>query len=391
MSAIRVGLIGLSGATDYKGTAWAPSAHLPFLQRSEHFTIAALLNTSVESAQAAIEKYSLPKDTKAYGDPQGRFIHVTRLLDNIDLKDLANDPDIDLVVCVVRVDRHFQTVRPSLEAGKTVFVEWPLDRNLEVARETAALAAAHDAKTVVGLQACYAPVVRKLRQLVHEGAIGRVLSSSLLGSCGNDVATESRNVRYFLNRTVGGNLMSIHVGHTLETVNSVLGEFKAFTSSCAISRPELDIVDYADGGRVIEKSVHNTVPDQILMHGTTETSNAFVTINLYAGKEMPGLPRLDWRIQGEKGWLRVTSPMLFLNVGTPETKLELYSTESGQVEEVKVDKEEWDALPIPAQNIARLYEAYRKGEWYPTFDWAVRRHELIDGMWKRYDQGIQFS
>lgn len=73
MSTIRVGLIGLSGATDYQGTAWAPNAHLPFLQRSDHFTIAALLNTSVESAQAAIEKYNLPKDTKAYSDPQGVF------------------------------------------------------------------------------------------------------------------------------------------------------------------------------------------------------------------------------------------------------------------------------------------------------------------------------
>jgi predicted dehydrogenase len=141
-------------------------------------------------------------------------------VDSIDLKDLANDPNIDLVVCVVRVDRHFQTVRPSLEAGKTVFVEWPLDRNLEVAKEMAALAAAHNAKTIVGLQASYAPVVRKLRLLVHSGAIGRVLSSTLLGSCGNEVASESKNVRYFLDRTVGGNLMSIHVGHTLEAVNA---------------------------------------------------------------------------------------------------------------------------------------------------------------------------
>ncbi|RHZ46496.1 uncharacterized protein CDV56_103032 [Aspergillus thermomutatus] len=375
MPTIRVGLIGLSGATDYEGTAWAPNAHLPYLQRSEYFTITALLNSSVESARAAIKKYSLPTDTKAYGNPQ----------------DLANDPDIDLVVCVVRVDRHFQTVRPSLEAGKTVFVEWPLDRNLDVAKEMAALAAAHNAKTIVGLQASYAPVIRKLRQLVDEGVIGRVMSSTLLGSCGNDVASESKNVRYFLDRTVGGSPMSIHVGHTLETVTSVLGEFKAFTSSCAISRPELDLVDYADGGKVVEQSVRNTVPDQILMHGTTEKSDAFVSINLYAGKEMPGLPRLDWRIQGEKGWLRVTSPMLFLNVGTPETKLELYRTESGQVEEVQVDEDEWDSLPIPAQNIARLYEAYRKGEWYPTFDWALRRHELIDGMWKRFDQGIHLS
>lgn len=42
---------------------------------------------------------------------------------------------ITSIVCVVRVDRHFQTVHPSLEAGKTVFVEWPLDRNLDWQRE----------------------------------------------------------------------------------------------------------------------------------------------------------------------------------------------------------------------------------------------------------------
>ncbi|THC98087.1 hypothetical protein EYZ11_002439 [Aspergillus tanneri] len=37
------------------------------------------------------------------------------------------------------------------------------------------------------------------------------------------------------------------------------------------------------------------------------------------------------------------------------------------------------------QNIARLYEAYRKNEWYPIFDWALKRHEMIDGMWKKFD------
>jgi predicted dehydrogenase len=74
MSPIRVGLIGLSGASaeDYEGTSWTPNAHLPFLTKSPHFEIVALLNSSAESARAAIEKYNLPSDTtKAYGNPQG--------------------------------------------------------------------------------------------------------------------------------------------------------------------------------------------------------------------------------------------------------------------------------------------------------------------------------
>lgn len=119
---------------------------------------------------------------------------------------------------MVRVDRHLQTVRASLEAGKPVYVEWPLDKNLEVAKELASLANEHKAKTLVGIQASFSPVIRKMRDLVNEGAIGRVLSSRLLGSCGNQLTSESKNVRYFLDRTVGGSRMSIHTGHTLEAV-----------------------------------------------------------------------------------------------------------------------------------------------------------------------------
>ncbi|KAF7596211.1 hypothetical protein BBP40_002743 [Aspergillus hancockii] len=371
MSPIRVGLIGLSGASgeDYKGTAWAPSAHLPFLTKSPHFEIVALLNSSAESAQAAITNHGLPSETKAYGDPQ----------------DLANDPDVDLVVCSVRVDRHFLTVRPSLVAGKAVYVEWPLDRNLEVAKEMAALAAKHNAPTIVGIQGSFSPIIRKLRSVVESGEIGRILSSTAIGGFGNDIDAESKNIRYFLDREVGGSPMTIHVGHVVEFVTAVLGEFNIFRSFASISRPTLDIKDYGKGGKIVEEGVRNTVPDQILAYGTVEPSKAAVTIKLHAGKEFPGAPRLDWRIQGEKGWLRLTSPLLFLNVGGPGIKVEIAKYETGTVEELTPELDEWDELPIPAHNIARLYEAYRKNEWYPTFDWALKRHEAIDGIWKQFD------
>ncbi|KAE8395588.1 hypothetical protein ETB97_012840 [Aspergillus alliaceus] len=373
MSPIRVGLIGLSSAAGgaYGGTAWAACAHLPYLTKSPHFKVVALLNSSVESAKAAIQKYNLPSEIKAYGNPQ----------------DLADDPNVDLVVCSVRMDRHFLTVRPSLIAGKAVYVEWPLDRNFEVAKEMAALAAKHNAKTLVGLQGSYAPIVRKLRSVVESGEIGRILSSTVLGSFGNNTDAESENVRYFLDREVGGSPMTIHVGHTIETVTSVLGQFKKFNSSSWISRPTLDIKDYTTG-EVVEAAARNTVPDQIVATGITESSNAQVAIRLYAGKEFPGQPRLDWRIQGEKGWARLTSPMFFLNVGSTETKIEISDNETGNVREVsgEVEADEWDELPTPAHNIARLYEAYRQDEWVPTFDWALKRHETIEGMWKQFDE-----
>jgi predicted dehydrogenase len=134
--------------------------------------------------------------------------------------DLAADPDVDLVVVSVRVDRHFLTVKPSIIAGKDVFVEWPLDRNPAIAKEMAELAKAHDSKTVVGLQASFSPWVRKIKETVDSGTIGRVLSSILIAPLGAGGATLNKNYRYLTDRAVGGNFITIHVAHALEFIIS---------------------------------------------------------------------------------------------------------------------------------------------------------------------------
>ncbi|KAK3197499.1 hypothetical protein GRF29_216g438733 [Pseudopithomyces chartarum] len=112
---LRTALIGLSSSAI---TSWASSAHLPGLltpKGRSTLPITALLNSSVAAAQASIEKYGLDPSTKAYGSPE----------------DLANDPDIDLVICNTRVDKHFETILPSVRRGKDVFVEWPVAGNVQ--------------------------------------------------------------------------------------------------------------------------------------------------------------------------------------------------------------------------------------------------------------------
>lgn len=56
-----------------------------------------------------------------------------------------------------------------------------------------------------------------------------------------------------------------------------------------------------------------------------------------------------------------------------------------------MDTDEWDALPRHARNVARLYEAFWKGEseGIVTFEAAVRRHEMIDGIYEAWDKGEQ--
>jgi predicted dehydrogenase len=98
------------------------------------------------------------------------------------LAELAKDPEIDLVVCSVRVDRHLATIRPSLKAGKDVYVEWPLGKSLAEAKELLKLKNEGGVKkAVVGLQARQAPLIKKLKELIQEGRIGEVYSSTWVG------------------------------------------------------------------------------------------------------------------------------------------------------------------------------------------------------------------
>lgn len=68
MAPIRVGIIGLSKAAK---SSWASAGHLPYLTNCNgKYEIIALCNSSVTSAQSAIEAYGLPSTTKAYGKPE---------------------------------------------------------------------------------------------------------------------------------------------------------------------------------------------------------------------------------------------------------------------------------------------------------------------------------
>jgi len=118
------------------------------------------------------------------------------------------------VVVNTRVDLHAKVLLPSIRKGKDVFCEWPLDRNEAVAREILEAAREGGGKTVVGLQGRFNPVVNKVKCLIEEGRIGKVLSSTLVGMTGNSGADESVKVRYMNERKVGGNILTIHFGHS---------------------------------------------------------------------------------------------------------------------------------------------------------------------------------
>jgi len=161
MAPIRVGLVGLSTTSD--STNWAVVAHLPYLQSSPKYEIVALCNSSVDKAKASIEKYNLPPTTKAYGSPE----------------ELAKDADIDLAVCVVAVERHYEILKPILEAGKDIYTELPLAQTMDQVRELEALAREKGVRTMFGMQGQANPVANAAKRIIDQGKIGKVLTTNV--------------------------------------------------------------------------------------------------------------------------------------------------------------------------------------------------------------------
>ena len=199
MAPIRVAIIGLSASAK---TSWAADGHLPYLLSStgrSKYQIVALLNSTTAAAKNAIATYGLPASTKAYGHPQ----------------DLADDPDIELVVNNTRVDVHDTTIRPSIEAGKDVYVEWPLTHSLVASTALHDLAVQKNVRTIVGLQGRLSPVVLKITELLSSGKVGTVLSSNVRASgylLGRDWLP--KGLAYFAEREVGGNPVTIAFAHS---------------------------------------------------------------------------------------------------------------------------------------------------------------------------------
>ncbi|KAK3062040.1 hypothetical protein LTS18_004950 [Coniosporium uncinatum] len=371
MAPLRVAFIGLSRSS---GSSWGSSAHLPYLlAHPTKYSITALLNSSVESAKKAIQDYDLPPSTKAYGSPE----------------ELAKDSDIDVVVCSVRVDKHGQALMPILRSpsfkGKAVYSEWPLGRDLAEAREMLDAAEANGMKHVVALQARASPVVRKVKEVIESGKLGKVLSSVWTGAAFNGGGREMESMRYTQDRSVGGNVMTIHGGHTLDSVLFALGaEFDPYNVILGNQRPETQIINKATG-EVVDTVIKDT-HDTIFIHGRL-LNGVLLSYNLRGNKPFPGAegPGLLWRVNGEKGEIQVTASGVMLNVGGyDDITIKVFDFASEKVETIPWE-DEFKKLPAPARNIGRQYESIYSGGDLGIVDWkqAVERHAHIEEMYAR--------
>lgn len=349
-----VGIVGVEPAR-----SWAARGHIPALRAlSDSFAIIGVANTSKASAEAAAVATGVPR---AFAD----------------VAELVAAPDVDIVTVAVKVPPHLEIVKAAISAGKHVYCEWPLGNSLAEAEQMAALARARGVLGVVGTQARLAPEIEYLRQLIAEGFVGDVLSTTLVArggalQGGGSIPTK-KTWAYLLDRSNGATLLTIPVGHTLAALRDVFGELAEVFSVLAVRRPTALA---ADTGEILPV----TAPDQVLVSGRF-ASGVPISIHYVGGAPRDG-DGLLWQIHGSKGDIRVSGP-------SGHTQMVPLSLEGARGEEKM-----FTPLEVPASyrfgwpndvepgNVARLYARMARDlrdgtRTAPSFDDAVALHQII--------------
>jgi predicted dehydrogenase len=348
---LGVGIIGLSASR-----GWAAAAHVPALRALPNYEIRALSASTPESARAA-------------GDAFG----VGTVF--CDHEELVAQRDVDVVAVTVKVPHHRELVSAAIAAGKAVYCEWPLGRDVGEATAMAALAARRRVRTVVGLQGRQAPAVEFVADLLRDGYVGDVLSTTMIGlSIAGDSVVRANE--YMLDNANGANLLTIAVGHSLDTLNYVLGEFAELSAVSDVRRP---LIKIEETGQEVVK----TAADQIAVIGTLVSG---ATASIHVREAVAGGTGFLWEINGSDGTLRISAQAPFPGIVPLTVAGARGGDESVELSVPDAMTNKWPAITslqgTPAFNVGRTYAAFARDietgkHTVADFADAVRRHEVI--------------
>ena len=354
---IRVGIIGANA-----NYGWSKRAHLPALLGMPDFELTAVCTSRPETAA----------ESKAFYGSKLAFHDYT---------EMANHPEVDIVVVSVSVPAHYGMVAAGLQAGKHVFCEWPLGANTAEAVELANLARAKGVRTLIGLQARGGPALLRLRELVAEGYVGEMLACNMtmflpgLTQRGADRA-------WMADRSKGANSLSIASGHALDIFCHCVGEFRELTAQVSV---QLDQWQTGDGNTVAVDAPDNVVVSGVLENGAA--ASAHIATIPWNGS--------GWRMEvyGSEGTLSARSEEM-VQYGN----VQLYGAQgAGQAlmpleVPARLSSAPDGVPPGEPYNVSQLYrviwDSINNGaDPEPDFDTAVDRHRFLDLLQQASDEG----
>ncbi|MFM0221922.1 Gfo/Idh/MocA family protein [Paraburkholderia dipogonis] len=351
----RVGIVGLSAER-----GWATTAHIPALRAlSDVFELAGVANTSLASAQAAGAAFGIP-----------------RAFENV--AELVASPDIDVVVVTVKVPYHREVVAAALEAGKSVYCEWPLGNGIDEATELAELAKKKGVLAVAGTQAIASPEVEFVRKLVTDGYVGDVLSSTYIGAGFSWGEAIPRGDAYAMDSKNGATLLSVIGGHAIAAVQRVLGPLQEVDAVLSRRRQTVSIAETGE-------SVPMNTPDHVMINSVLASG---VPLSLQLRGGLPRGTRLLWEINGTEGDLRITA----IVEQAPVVNISPLRVEAGRkgqdgYHELEVPQSYYFGLDdeVTGRNVAGIYRLMANDLRFgthtaPNFDDALALHKVLDAI-----------
>ncbi|KAJ0417541.1 hypothetical protein BJY00DRAFT_200738 [Aspergillus carlsbadensis] len=358
---INVGIIGLS-ASD---AAWVSRSHALALQKaplSEKYRLAAVATTTKETALPSAKRWGV-SPAKAYTQAS----------------QLATDPDLDLVVVGVKLPLHYELALPLLEAGKDVFIEWPLATTLDQVAELQAAARRGGGRTLVGLQARASPVILKAKEIIDSGALGKIVATTIVG-WDNSLLYLPPRFDYEHDARNRADISTITSGHVLDAMCFLLGEFESLSSSINCFFPTITTPHHND-------EVKRDAPDSILVHGILQ-SGAMASFSMVLTP--PGTPSLfTWTIAGEKGALKFESNNINIQILPPKLYWYKANADGGTSawEEVSVPE------PLHFGQVGELYRVFARGGEglgvLTDFDGAALRHRMLEACLRSSQTGAR--
>jgi predicted dehydrogenase len=327
MEKIRVALIGCG--------VIANVMHLPGVKSLEEMgkaELVAVADTFEEKAKAAAQRFAIPR-------------HFT------DLYQMLKQVDFDLLVNTTVIPSHFAVTLAALQAGKHVYTQKPMATTLAEATVLVEEARRQGVRLGVAPEHRVRPHVRKMAEMIAQGAIGKVtfarVQTSHDGPEKHYIPESPRDSTWFY-KPGSDPILDLGV-HGLSQITSILGPVKRLTAFSGRSIP----VRYIRGGPLDGKRIDVEIDDNsLLMLDFGDARFAFLDATYCVEASMG--PRLE--VYGSEGTLAVTvrqegsRPM--------ESVLHHYRAEEGAWREVELEP----TPPVRDLGVFHMVEAMLAGE-----------------------------
>ncbi|MEK3910855.1 Gfo/Idh/MocA family protein [Paenibacillus sp. FSL H7-0331] len=196
----NVGIIGLGSIGDY---------HMNNLSKIPDTRVAAICDVNVQAVEQVGSRLGLSAGKKY-----------------IQYEDIIADPEIDFVISGVSNKFHYDILKCAIAYNKPIFSEKPFTRTMEEADELLELYEHNPIPCMVGFSYRYRPCFQYVKQLVEQGALGRIRHIAAHYLQEENAPMFNKEYTWRFNQAMAGSGILADIGsHMVDAARFFVGEF----------------------------------------------------------------------------------------------------------------------------------------------------------------------